>query len=337
MRFILDNLIDRLERGESVVTGAVVRSSGSVPRTSGARMLVCEDGSLIGSVGGGAVEGACRKKANQLLASGEKYVQADFHMGASDAAADGMVCGGSVSVLLQRIEPGALEMLSQLRSGYRKGGRAVFITGLPDGANEPYIAVMDGSNSGDLPQELVMKIARKNRREPFLIRDNGRDLFVEPLMHPGVVHLVGAGHVARAVAHLAAFAGFEVVVMDDREEFANRERYPEAREIKVLDNFVDCLGNMGAEDYVVIVTRGHMHDRDVLAQALRTEAGYIGMIGSKKKRQAVYASLTDMGFAESDLARVYSPIGLSFGADTPEEIGFSIVAELIKVRSGSAG
>jgi len=108
-------------------------------------------------------------------------------------------------------------------------------------------------------------------------------VFVEPLVHPGRVHLAGAGHVALATARIAAFVGFEVVVMDDRQEFANSERYPEASRVRVLDSFTDCIKDLGPDDYVIIVTRGHIHDREVLAQALRTDAGYIGMIGSSRK------------------------------------------------------
>ena len=104
--------------------------------------------------------------------------------------------------------------------------------------------------------------------------------------------------------------------------------------MRVLTDFSTCFNQLGADDYVIIVTRGHLHDRDVLAQALRTDAGYIGMIGSRGKRQAVYASLREAGYTDDDLARVHCPIGMAIGADTPAEIGVSIVAELIQVRAG---
>jgi xanthine dehydrogenase accessory factor len=193
---------------------------------------------------------------------------------------------------------------------------------------------LHGAQDCELLVPLRKEILRKNRRAQFLISHEEQDYFVEPLINPGTVYLVGAGHVALATAHLASFTDFDVVVMDDREEFANSERYPEAKEVIVLETFDDCLQGLGQDDYVVIVTRGHLHDRDVLAQALRTDAGYIGMIGSSKKRQGVYASLLEDGFSNNDLKRVYSPIGISIGGDTPEEIGPSIVAEMVKVRAG---
>ena len=184
--------------------------------------------------------------------------------------------------------------------------------------------------------DLRLEITRKGRRAPFLLDHRGREIFVEPLVHPGTVHLAGAGHVALAVAELAAFVDFEVVVMDDRREFANPERYPKAREVRVLNSFAACLTGLGPDDYVVIVTRGHLHDREVLAQALSTNAGYIGMIGSRRKRAAVYESLRGEGVTDSELARCHCPIGLAIDADTPEEIALSIVAEMVQVRAKMA-
>jgi xanthine dehydrogenase accessory factor len=335
MRFILETLIHHLEKDEQVVIGAIIRSSGSVPRSSGARMLVTHDGTLYGTVGGGAVEGQCHKIARSLFAARETFRIAEFTMTANDAADAGMVCGGAASVLLQRVGPEQLEMMKKLQDAYQKAQRPILITAIPVKQADPYMTVLGvGTDSPSIPDNILATLNKKPRREPFLQSENGQDYFIEPLVHPGVVHLVGAGHVALATGRLAAFAGFDVVVMDDREEFANSARYPDAREIRVLDSFDNCVTDMGPDDYVVIVTRGHMHDRDVLAQALRTDAGYIGMIGSSKKRRAVYDSLLDAGFTQTDLQRVYSPIGLTIGADTPEEIGVSIVAELIQVRAG---
>lgn len=336
MQYILDSLISTLEKGEPAVIGAIVRSSGSAPRTSGARMLVRMDGTLVGTLGGGALEGGCQQKAQDLLAesSSDTFAELEFDLTDKTAAAEGMVCGGEVSVLLQKVTPDFLQHFIQLRDDFAKGVQAMLVTGLPKNGNAPQTYFLHGSDDCELLVPLRKEILRKNRRAKFLISHDEQDYFVEPLIHPGTVYLVGAGHVALATAHLASFTDFEVVVMDDREEFANSKRYPEAKEVIVLDTFDDCLHGLGPDDYVVIVTRGHLHDRDVLAQALRTDAGYIGMIGSSKKRQAVYASLLEEGFTSKDLERVYSPIGISIGGDTPEEIGLSIVAEMVKVRAG---
>ncbi len=147
--------------------------------------------------------------------------------------------------------------------------------------------------------------------------------------------LIGAGHVSKETACLTAYTGFETWVMDDREEFANGMRFQDADSITVLDNFKALFQDIeiNRNTYIVILTRGHLHDKTVLAQALKTEAGYIGMIGSRKKRQHIYEALLTEGFTEKELEKVYSPVGLSIGAQTPEEIAVSIVAQLIKVRA----
>ena len=151
----------------------------------------------------------------------------------------------------------------------------------------------------------------------------------------GNLILVGAGHVAACTAEAAARVGFQVTVMDDRAEFANRERFPQANSIRVLPGFRGCLNGLeiDQDSYIVIVTRGHMHDQDVLEQALATRAGYIGMIGSRRKRNAIYTQLLDKGITGAQLELVRCPIGMAIEADTPEEIAVSIVGELIYQRA----
>jgi xanthine dehydrogenase accessory factor len=163
-----------------------------------------------------------------------------------------------------------------------------------------------------------------------------RRFLVESLCCEGTVYIFGAGHVSQKLAPLTGFAGFQTVVLDDRQEFANREMFATADQIVVLDSFVRAMEGLeiNEDSYLVLVTRGHMHDKTVLGQALRTRAGYIGMIGSRKKRDAVYEELSVEGFSRHEFDRVYSPIGLDIGAETPEEIAVSIVAELIRARAG---
>ena len=336
MQHVLDKLINTLNLGRSAILCGIVRNAGSAPRTSGARMVVQSDGSIVGSVGGGALEGACCTKSRELLADSTTFALLDFQLTAASAAEEGMACGGSASVLLQRIDPAMLPFFQRLLSEYHGGRRPMLLTILPQDREEPRLLLLDSQQSHDLPSDLRLEITRKGRRAPFLLESQGREIFVEPLVHPGTVHLAGAGHVALAVAELANFVGFQTVVMDDRREFANPKRYPKARAVRVLDSFAACLQDLGPDDYVVIVTRGHLHDREVLAQALSTKAGYIGMIGSRRKRAAVYESLRGDGWSDSDLARVHCPIGLAIDADTPEEIALSIVAEMVQVRAKMA-
>jgi xanthine dehydrogenase accessory factor len=160
-------------------------------------------------------------------------------------------------------------------------------------------------------------------------------ILIEPVLPADTVFLFGAGHVAQPTARLAAFVGFRVRVVDDRAEFANAERFPEAEEVRVATDFDSALKGFAIDRsaFIVIVTRGHLHDKTVLMQALRTEAAYIGMIGSRRKRDHIFNASLKQDFTEADLKRVHSPIGLDIGAETPEEIALSIVAELVHARA----
>jgi xanthine dehydrogenase accessory factor len=300
-------------------------------------MLMLTDGPPTGSIGGGVLEGTCQAAARALFQNTVSFSELNFELNASSAAEKGMLCGGSVSVLLHRVEPALLELFRQLHSEYVQGLKPLLLTILPHDGEPPRMVHLGQQHNSDLPVDLRAEILRKGRRAPFLISYKDQEVFVEPLVHPGLVHLVGAGHVALATAQLAAFVGFEVVVMDDRAEFASMARFPQAREVRVLDTFGCCLEKLGPDDYVIIITRGHVHDQKVLAQALRTAAGYVGMIGSHRKRDAIFNSLRNEGFTNTDLDRIHCPIGLSIGADTPEEIAMSIVAELVQIRAGMNG
>ena len=147
--------------------------------------------------------------------------------------------------------------------------------------------------------------------------------------------IFGAGHVGKEIAKILNYVGFSISVLDDRAEFASLDRFPEADEVVVLSSFQTAFNDcqIGPNSYIVIVTRGHSGDYDVLKQALDFDCAYIGMIGSRKKIAVVYDQLKEDGFSEKDFARVHAPIGLEIGAETPEEIAISVAAEMIKVRA----
>ncbi len=332
---ILNYLITCLEHEEPAVIGAIITSAGSAPRDSGARMLVRKDGSLIGTIGGGALEGASIAAARQLLNENRGHRILDFTLTADDAARMGMICGGRQQVLLQRLDPGKdiLSLLHETGERLKKGLQTVLLTVI-DQAGVPHLQLYASELAlpASIHEEIGHKIGRSNR--PFSLKTDDLLVFVEPLARSKKVHLVGAGHVAQATARLATMVGFSVRVMDDRSEFANRDRFPEADVVEVLEDFTHCLHDLGDDDMVVIVTRGHLHDREVLGQALRTNAGYIGMIGSRSKRDATYAALEQEGMLRKNFARVHCPIGLDLGGDSPAEIALSIVAQLQQVRTG---
>jgi xanthine dehydrogenase accessory factor len=337
MRKLLQHLNTCMAQGQTVVMGTIVESTGSVPRSSGARMLLCRDGRFFGTIGGGEVEGKSIARARELLAGGSGHALLRFDLSASQAAAAGMICGGAVQVLLQRLEPAVetVEFFQSLTEAFAEGTSPVLLTLMQEDLPPRLLIHLPGARPGpDLPPglagELLDRLGRTN--QPFILNAGESRLHCEPLIRPLRLYLVGAGHVAQATAHLAGFLGFEVIVMDDRAEFANRDRFREVHEVRVIGSFGNCLVGLQAGDYVVIVTRGHLQDQEVLAQALHTEAGYIGMIGSRRKRDALYAALRREGFADPDFLRVHCPIGLPIGGESPEEIALSIVAEIQQFR-----
>lgn len=331
MKRFITELRDLLESGRDAVVAAVVAHAGSTPRSTGAMMAILRDGSIRGSVGGGVLEAKVMEMAPALFENGGALLQ-HFLLTGAEAASLGMACGGDTTVFALHVPatPDMATLYAALAEELEAGRECHLATDMegPDEDLRP------------ISRRLIRKGEAapgfsKPGRLPLLARE-GRSLrLLEPFVPAHALHLVGAGHVSFFTARLAVWAGFQVTVLDDRAEFANRERFPEAHAIRVIPDFEDCFAEgLGPCDFAVIVTRGHLHDKTVLARALKTRAGYIGMIGSKKKRASTYAALKKEGFAQSDLDRVYCPIGLAIGAETPEEIAVSIVGELIKVRAG---
>jgi xanthine dehydrogenase accessory factor len=172
-----------------------------------------------------------------------------------------------------------------------------------------------------------------------IIEDIGdRKFFLNPWSIPETVYICGAGHVAQETAELAVKSGFRTIVLDDRDKYANRDRFPTADDVVVLDSFDDCFRKLAVteDSYVIIATRGHRYEKTLVKQALRTRAGYIGLIGSVRKRDALFAELSGEGFSIDDLLRLYCPTGVSIQAETPVEIAVSIVAQLVLLRARKA-
>ncbi|HSM75646.1 MAG TPA: XdhC/CoxI family protein [Desulfobacterales bacterium] len=345
MNSIPETAVRLLDEGRAFVLATIVSRHGSTPRTAGTRMIVTADGSIRGTIGGGLVEAKVIEAAGGVLRS-KRPVVMPFDLTRSEVAAMDMICGGRLEVLLECVQPGGpaegvlrgwgdaigRREASQVVTLIRFAGAAVADT---DHLLIQERRVVVGGRS--LPDEVLERILDAGEGGAGLRTVAlGGDLAVVEAVLPGeIVYLFGAGHVAHPASRLAAFVGFRVVVVDDRPEFANRERFPDAEEVRVVPDFGVALNGCrrDPEAFVVILTRGHLHDKSVLAQALRTDAGYIGMIGSRRKRDQIFAALRQEGFTEADLQRVASPIGLPIGAETPEEIAISIVAELIQVRA----
>ncbi len=347
---LLQSICRFLEEGEDLVLTTIIDQGGSAPRSVGAKMAVRPNGAVIGTIGGGMVEYRAQELAAKVRETGEALTETVEFFGEDAAVTDRMICGGRVEILLELLtsSPENLREIKELAGAMQKTRRGFLIKTLEMGGNgkgrmawcltqENGVALGAFPCSDILLAGLTDGAARAKR--PLALAIEGTRFFVEPTVPPGTVYLFGAGHVARSVADLAEMVGFRTVVIDDRPEYASAERFPKANQLKVAPSFQESFSGLeiDRESYLVILTRGHLHDRVVLEQALTTEAGYIGMISSRRKRDLIYQELLTKGFRQEELERVHAPIGLAIGAETPEEIAVSIVAELIQVRAkGSA-
>lgn len=338
MESLISEMVRLASRGESFVLATVILSNGSVPRVAGAKMLVRADGATFGTVGGGILEAQVERLADFVLRDHTARVQR-FQFSGKDAAAMDAICGGEVEVLVEwwdAADPEAVLIARELQVAAEAHHRAWLATTLPVAGTELRRALVhaDGRVTGAQPLgRAVDEILELS--QPALMEINARQWLVEPLNTGGTVYIFGAGHVSRSLAAFTHAVGFWTVVLDDRPDYASAERFPTADRLVVLDSF-DCAFEqieVDRESFIVIVTRGHLHDRTVLAQALRTGAGYIGMIGSRRKCALVFSELRCQGFSDEDLSCVHAPIGLPIAAETPEEIGISITAELIQERA----
>jgi len=254
---VFDELVRLRRAGQKCALATIVSVRGSIPSYESAKLLVREDGSMVGTIGGGCVEAEVWNAAREVMET-EKARKMSFNL-AGDALYDnGLICGGQL------------------------------------------------------------------------------DVFIEPVLPVQNAYIFGAGHVSLALSKVAALAGFRTVVIDNREQFANRERFPEADEVHAAE-YEDLFAKLPINDssYVIIVTRGHKDDMRVLRWAVSTPARYIGMIGSKRKAIEVLEELEREGLPRRDLERVHSPMGLEIAAVTPEEIAVSVVAEMIAIRRGA--
>lgn len=354
MEVVYFKLLDAFQKGLVCALSVIVQQRGSSPRHIGTPYVVCEDGTCAGTIGGGMFEAMVTDKAKSVIKE-KRPLLMHFSMKGIDPEKTDMLCGGDVDVFIEPVLPSNINHLRVYRrisEILKRGGAGCLVKGINEelwiGGNIPLMLIEEnGAVLGAIgeDEELNNKIKnnaiqhiKKEVVNLFTVLDskgNEIKLFFQTIKSDPVLYVFGGGHVSTQIVPLANRVGFKVVVIDDREEFASPERFPSAHSVLKLP-FENVIKNIKVDEssYLVIVTRGHIHDKDVLAQALRTKAKYIGMIGSRRKRQIIYSKLLEEGYTEEDLKRVHSPIGLDIGAETPEEIAVSIVAELIKIRAG---
>lgn len=246
-------------QGQRAALATIIQIRGSVPSFETAKILVREDGSTLGTVGGGCVENDVWKAARQVMLA-EKPKRLLFDLTDTSNLEAGLICGGKVEV------------------------------------------------------------------------------FVEPILATPTVHIFGAGHVSKFISKVAVLAGFNSVIIDNRPQYANAERFPEATQI-YSESFEAAFEAIRPNEfsYIVIVTRGHQEDQTVLGWAARTGARYIGMIGSKVKKRTLFRNLREEGIPQEALDRVQSPMGVEINAILPEEIAVSVVAQMIEYRRSKPG
>lgn len=334
MRELFRQLQQAINNDEDAVLVTVVASSGSTPRGAGARMLVTKRGRLRGTIGGGAVEYRSEQTAQKILGEKRSLTQC-FRLHRNEVEDLGMICGGDVTVYFQYIpagDRGTLALTRQIELLFESGEQSWLISEIAE-SGKGGLSVY-GRKSGLIGPEVPVEVLGALRTGSFRCEVNGRAFYCESLVRSGRVYIFGGGHVAQALVPVLAAVDFRCIVLEDREDFSRPELFHGVEETRLIDNTrVADYADIGADDYIIIMTRGHKDDRLILAQAFKTPAHYIGVIGSAKKTAGVNAALRKEGFTSEDFARVTTPIGLSIRAETPAEIAVSIAAQLIQVRA----
>jgi xanthine dehydrogenase accessory factor len=329
-----------LEAGQSLVMLTIIDGGGSMPRSPGSKMIMRQDGSIFATIGGGKLEAVAKEKARGVFVK-RKPCFYRFDLTGEDIANTEMICGGKGIVLLDYVTDNDLQVYRAAQNALENGKKGWLVTVI-DNRKDVTLNRQFGFVTKDKRQVIGNFKASKDVLDRILDAAGGPHMHTEeidgllycyePVHSGGNLYLLGAGYVAREVAKIADLVGFKTIVWDDREEFANTWRFPSS-ECRVIPSYEDLPRlSLGSNDYIVIVTRGHLHDLDCLRWALRTNAAYIGMIGSRKKRDLIFDRLIKEGFYREEIERVHSPIGLDIGAETPSEIAVSIVGELIQVR-----
>ncbi|MBN2287854.1 MAG: XdhC family protein [Candidatus Glassbacteria bacterium] len=354
MSELFERLLALLEAGEKVSLTTVISRTGSVPCPAGSRLLVPEDGSSLGTVGGGILEAEALRAARKALQE-EQPAITDLEFEAAEAAREGMLCGGRVGLYTEVVFPTGSELenfravVGELGASRPVAMATAVVTAYPGKAPGTTRVIFRGDKilAGSLadPQwngKIISAAAGLLDREDSLyleLESRPGDMpglqgfLVDPLHPDPTLVIFGAGHVAQPLCRMASLAGFRVVVVDDRGEFASRDRFPESSEILVCGP-AEAFGRIdpGPGWYLVSVTRGHLQDREVVERALEFPVSYLGMIGSRRKVKLLWEDLRSRGVLQQELERVHAPVGLEIGAETPAEIAVSILAQMIATR-----
>ncbi len=342
MKNLYERVAGELDRGRSAVVATIARRLGSAPRSQGTRCAVLADGALVGTIGGGLLEARVRERAAAVLSGGRAEVL-KLRLNAKELADEGMICGGSVDVVLARWEPAHAGLARAAAEALAGRGPGVLVTRWGPGGAPVCVGLWTGGAwVGHEPEDPAVREAAAQvlaAGDARLRHGDDGGLLAERLdreLAPLVI--LGAGHVGRALARVAEAADFEVTVVDDRPEFADPAAVPWARRV-LCRPMAGAIAEVapGPDAFVVVCTRGHLGDAVCAEEALRSPVRYVGVIGSRRKRAATLKRLRQAGVPEHRLDALRLPVGLDLGAETPGEIAVAVVAEMIRIRRASEG
>lgn len=346
MKEVFNEIVQVLSRGEKAALSTIVSSKGSLPMSKKAKMLVKQDGTFVGTVGGGCLEADVWAEARQVMEQGVSTLQR-FILTEEHAGDEGLNCGGNVEIFTEPVQDdGMREVFEAVKHLHDTRGSALLatlVTGDQEKLGQKMLVTESEQVIGTLGdpeldhrvQQEMGSVIHEDLLKVFTVDHHEMEVrvFVEAIRPAPQLILFGGGHVSKAIAQIAKSVGFRIVIIDDRPAFANQDRFPEADEC-IVDEFDGIVKKLPIDrsSYLVAVTRGHQWDQPIIEQAVWTDAGYIGMIGSRRKIALMWKKLEEKGIPRPLLDQVHAPIGLDIQADTPEEIAVSVVAELIQAR-----
>jgi len=341
---IHQQIVDWLDTGRCFALATILRAEGSTPQKVGVKAVIDAEGRIWGTLGGGLVEAEAQRRAVEVCRAQLPAVF-DFDLAQAYAPDAGPICGGTMRILIDPTAAKDRAVYAQAAEALRQRRRGVLLTSVRTGP-QPEIQV-EWFPPEALPAEGHFPAAEAigsclQRESPRLFVESSQEpgesteVLVEPVIPRPLLLIAGGGHVGQALAEQATLIGFEVTVVDDRPEFADPALFPEGVTARCGEIPQEVAAfPMGADTYVVIVTRGHRQDAEALAACIHSPAAYVGMIGSRRKVDLLRKSFIESGLATpEEFDRVFAPIGLEIGAVTVPEIATSIAAELIAVRRG---
>ena len=348
MREIYQKIPELIESAQVGAYCTVVETKGSTPQKPGSKLLILPDLRNIGTLGGGCVEAEARRQAIGLMQDGVPRLL-EFQLDSDYGWDDGLICGGNMKIFIDLPKtPAEAEMFERLQTlnaekiplvcatvvASEKQGVDVGMKMIFANTGEHIGTLGDPALEAAVEQETAKVLARNSAG---LFRENETaSVFLEPLQPRPTLLIAGAGHVGQALCHLGNWLDFDVVIVDDRADFASAERLPEAHKI-IIGDIETELRNYPITPltYVVIVTRGHQHDESALHSVVESNAGYIGLIGSRRKIKLIFDDLLEVGISKEKLQRVYAPIGLDINSKTVPEIAVSIASQLVQIRNAT--